>query len=294
MNEARNNSPRLPSPFFNRHTSANTWPPTITRRSNTTRIDDDDGEGSREYGWKRARVRWDCVRVCVRVSFQSKLIAVGTITLERPPDHSITTNISTSAWSIGHQCLAAWWKKTRSFDQVAQVCVYTYIYTFSRDPPFLSLSFLSRLSFASFSISSGPGWNRWRERHTIVIGGCATTYRLLFRGINSFHYDIPVINRECFVVRIFIGPRVAHVNGQFCNGIYYYMFLKSEAIYVLRLCFLLFCEMLIANQVGPLWIIINCFVKGEGEQQVLTATRKMLDWWNYFSFFRIFFFVSRG
>lgn len=37
-----------------------------------------------------------------------------------------------------------------------------------------------------------------------MIGGCATTYRL-FRGINSFHYDIPVINRECFVVRIFIG-----------------------------------------------------------------------------------------
>ena len=36
-----------------------------------------------------------------------------------------------------------------------------------------------------------------------MIGGCATTYRLLFRGINSFHYDIPVINRECFVVRIF-------------------------------------------------------------------------------------------
>lgn len=36
-----------------------------------------------------------------------------------------------------------------------------------------------------------------------MIGGCATTYQLLFRGINSFHYDIPVINRECFVVRIF-------------------------------------------------------------------------------------------
>lgn len=28
---------------------------------------------------------------CVRVSFLSKLIAVETITLERPPDHSITT-----------------------------------------------------------------------------------------------------------------------------------------------------------------------------------------------------------
>lgn len=139
------------------------------------------------------------------VSFQSKLIAVETITLERPPDHSITT-------LYRHRprpsVITVWQPDGKRPGPASPiklyrvVCVYVYIFSLVIHP--FSLSLLSRFSFASFSISSGAGWNRWRERHTIVIGGCATTYRL-FRGINSFHYDIPVINRECFVVRIFIG-----------------------------------------------------------------------------------------
>lgn len=80
------------------------------------------------------------------VSFQSKLIAVETITLERPPDHSITT-------LYRHRprpsVITVWQSDGKRPGPASPIKLYrvvcVYIYIFSRDPPFLSLSLISFL-----------------------------------------------------------------------------------------------------------------------------------------------------
>lgn len=157
LNEARNNSPRLP-PFFNRHTSTLT-----TTRASCTLLATRAVSRIEQHAVGRLERSSDAMeegrmRLPRCVSFQSKLIAVETITLERPPDHSITT-------LYRHRprpsVITVWQPDGKRPGPASPiklyrvVCVYVYIFSLVIHP--FSLSLLSRFSFASFSISSGAG-----------------------------------------------------------------------------------------------------------------------------------------
>lgn len=91
---------------------------------------------------------------CVRVSFLSKLIAVETITLERPPDHSITTLL------YRHRprpsVITVWQpdgKRPGPASSIKFSLLYKLLRVFSRDPPSLSFPLLSRFSHLHHSRS---------------------------------------------------------------------------------------------------------------------------------------------